>query len=109
VTWIHRLRLRVLAWMLGIGLAGIALVSWLAVPAWPVVGFAVAVVVATVSSMTSRLASPTCLSCGNNLSDALAGEHGLVCPECGAITRTLALRSAPESSIDWVDQESEQV
>ena len=99
MIWIHRLRLRVLAWALGIALAGIAFVSWMALPVWPVVGVAVAVVVATVTSMTSRLSAATCLSCGKNLEDIVAGEHGLACPACGSITRTLAQGASPDSEL----------
>jgi DNA-directed RNA polymerase subunit RPC12/RpoP len=110
VTWIHRLRLRVFAWLLGIGLAGVAIVSWLAVPAWPVFGVAVAVVVATVSTMTSRLSSLTCLSCGSDLTQIVAGEHGRACPSCGSISRTLAKGTSvtSDSPFDWSDSESDQ-
>lgn len=95
--------------MLGIGLAGIAIVSWLAVPAWPVIGVAVAVVVATVSTMTTRLSSLTCLSCGGDLTSVVAGEHGRACPTCGSISRTLAKGSSvPDSHFDWSDSESDQ-
>lgn len=97
MTWIHQLRLRVLAWALGIALAGIAAVSWMALPAWPVIGVAVAVVVATVSSMTTRLSAQTCLDCGRDLTAVVAGEHGPVCPACGAVSRTYA-RAAGEDA-----------
>lgn len=90
LTYIHRLRLRVLAWLLGITLAGIAAVSWMAMPAWPVIGVAVAMVVATVSTMTNRLKADTCYSCGNDIRNVQAGEHGRACPQCGAVGFTLA-------------------
>lgn len=96
MTWIHRLRLRALAWLVGIVLLGVAVVSWAAVPAWPVVGVAVAVVVAAMSSMTSRLGEPMCWSCGQDLAQVEPGEHGFVCPGCGSINQTLA-NAGPES------------
>lgn len=99
MTYIHRLRLRVLAWLLGIILAGIAAVSWMALPGWPVVGVAVAMVVATVSTMTNRLKAETCYSCGQDIRHIEAGEHGRACPSCGAVSFTLAsLPSAVEYS-----------
>lgn len=90
LTYIHKLRLRVLAWLLGITLAGFAAVSWMALPAWPVVGVAVAIVVATVSTMTNRLTTETCYSCGKDMHDVQAGEHGRTCPSCGSIGFKLA-------------------
>lgn len=98
MTYIHRLRLRVLAWLLGIILAGFAAVSWMALPAWPVVGVAVAMVVATVSTMTNRLKAETCYSCGEDMRHVQAGEHGRACPTCGAVGFTLAMLSGSANS-----------
>jgi hypothetical protein len=104
LTYIHRLRLRVLAWLLGIILAGIAAVSWMALPGWPVIGVAVAMVVATVSTMTNRLKAETCYSCGQDIRHVEAGEHGRACPSCGAVGFTLA--SLP-SAVEYSDPASE--
>ncbi|MCW5767670.1 MAG: hypothetical protein KIT19_03225 [Phycisphaeraceae bacterium] len=108
LTYIHKLRLRVLAWLLGITLAGIAAVSWMALPAWPVVGVAVAIVVATVSTMTNRLNTETCYSCGHDMHDVQAGEHGRTCPSCGSISFKLAsLPGYPDDSEQSFDAPEE--
>lgn len=98
MNWIHRLRIRVLAWLIGIAMVGVAIASWAALPAWPVVGVAVAVVVAAVSTMTSRLVVPTCWGCGTDLASIEPGEHGFICPECGSVNQMLAASS--ESPFD---------
>lgn len=74
-------------------MVGVAIASWAALPAWPVVGVAVAVVVAAVSTMTSRLAVPTCWGCGTDLATIEPGEHGFICPDCGSINQTHAASS----------------
>lgn len=94
-----------LAWLFGITLAGIAAISWMALPAWPVVGVAVAMVVATVSTMTNRLKAETCYSCGKDIRHVEAGEHGRACPTCGAVGFTLAsLSGTADSSEPMTDE-----
>lgn len=106
MTYIHRLRLRVLAWLFGIALAGIAAVSWMALPAWPVLGVTVAVLVATVSTVTNRLKSETCYACGQDLREIQPGVYGRACPGCGAFSFTLLSLPTKESS-DWPDDRAE--
>lgn len=86
MSWMHRLRLRVLALLVAATLAAIGIASAVAWPVWPVLGFAAAAVALVVNQMASRLSQPTCLSCGTDLSRQPAGEHGVICPMCGAIS-----------------------
>lgn len=92
MTWMHRIRLKVLAFAVGIALAALGLISLTTVPVWPVVGIAVAAVAFTINTVASRLttASTTCYGCGQSLVGAPEGEHGCICPGCGAINQRLA-------------------
>lgn len=85
VTWIHKVRLRVLAVLVGMGLAVLAVTSWTAIPALPVIGVAVAFAAAAVNKVSSRLNHPTCWSCGIDLAGTPVGAHGSICPDCGAV------------------------
>lgn len=85
MTWMHRLRLRVLALTVALALAAIGIASAAAWPVWPVLGCAVAAVALVVNRMASRLDHPTCLACGSDLSGQPTGVHGSFCPACGAI------------------------
>lgn len=86
MTLLHKTRLRVMAMLVAVGLAAFAVIGWTTVPAWPIVGVAVAVSVAAMNTMTKRLQAPICLVCGTSLSEAPAGIYGRVCPDCGAIS-----------------------
>jgi hypothetical protein len=86
MTWMHRIRLRALAWMAGIVLAAVAMVSLTAIPAWPVIGMAVAVAALTVNTITSRLGGAICLGCGKDLTGQPSGGHGVACNDCGTIS-----------------------
>lgn len=88
MTWLGKIRLRVLAYVLGIALAVLGVVSLTTIPAWPIVGAAVAVVAMVIHRAGAGLASASCLGCGQSLSQQPEGEHGIICPECGTITRT---------------------
>ena len=86
MTWLHQIRLRVLALLLGTALAAIATVSLTAIPVWPVVGVAVAAAAWGVNKITSRLRQPTCFGCGGDISREPKGVYGTICPHCGSIT-----------------------
>lgn len=86
MTWLHRIRLRVLGLLVAVGLAVLAAVSWASLPVWPVVGVAFAAVALVVNNMTTRLNQPTCWGCGADLSGHQAGEYGRICPSCGSVT-----------------------
>lgn len=85
MTVLHTMRLRVLGVVIGLALATIGVLSWMALPVLPVVGFAVAAAAVVVNSMTSRLSKPLCRGCGFDLSGEPAGQYGVVCTACGRI------------------------
>ncbi|TVQ62395.1 MAG: hypothetical protein EA378_05615 [Phycisphaerales bacterium] len=85
--WFRRIRLRVLAVATGVALAAFALVGWASLPAWPVIGVAVAAVAVAVNTIGSRLAHSTCLGCGRDLAGLPAGTYGVACPDCGTINQ----------------------
>ena len=91
VEWMQRIRLRVFALVLGLLLATIATLSLTTLPAWPVVGVAVAAAAFAVNTMVAklRLEQPVCLHCGQDLSQQTAGVYGVVCPTCGTIDASL--------------------
>lgn len=94
MNWIHKVRLRVLAIVLGMTLAAMAAVSWAAWPVLPVVGVAVAAAAMAVNKVSSRLSHPTCWACGADLRGQPSGEYGVGCPSCGAISRPVVERRA---------------
>ena len=85
-NWMQKMRLRVLALLVGTALAAVATASFTTMPVWPVVGVAVAAAAWGVSKITSRLKQPTCWGCGGDLSREPAGSYGKICPGCGTIT-----------------------
>jgi hypothetical protein len=84
----------VLALLVGVALCVIGIVSFAAVPLWPLLGVAFATVALCVNTMTSRLNSPVCWGCGEDVASQPSGEYGVICPSCGSIT------SKPESGPD---------
>jgi len=87
VTVLHSMRLRVLGVVIGLTLCAIGVLSWMALPVLPVVGFAVATAALVVNSMTSRLSKPLCRDCGLDLSNEPTGPYGVACSECGRINQ----------------------
>lgn len=94
MTWMHKTRLQVLAFAMGITLAALGVISLTALPAWPVVGVAVAAVAFSVNRIAARLSGDRamCFGCGQSISDAPVGEHGSICPGCGSITQGITPR-----------------
>lgn len=88
-TWMHRLRLRTFAWVVGLIVAGFTVTAAFALPALPVLGVAFAAAAVLVNQMAHRLAQPTCYGCGKDIARIAAGAYGVVCPDCGAITQVL--------------------
>jgi hypothetical protein len=86
MTWMHKIRLRVLGLLLGLVLAAIATISLTTVPAWPVIGVAFATLAIAVNKLTTRLSQPTCWGCGTDLASADEGIYGVECPSCGLLT-----------------------
>lgn len=73
--------------MLGIALASFATVALSPISWVPVVMGAVAAAAVSLSQTASRLGKPTCLDCGNDLSDQPVGTHGTICNACGAVNQ----------------------
>jgi hypothetical protein len=87
MTWMHKVRRRVLWIAVGVGLTTLGVLSVTTIPAWPIVGVAVATLALVVNTVASRLSQPTCLGCGQNLTGQPRGEHGAICPSCGSINQ----------------------
>jgi tRNA(Ile2) C34 agmatinyltransferase TiaS len=85
LTFLHKLRLRVLAILVGSGLAVFGLLSLVSWPALPVIGVAVITVAAVVHRVTYKLSSPLCHACGHDLTGQPDSSIGLICPDCGAV------------------------
>lgn len=91
MTWMHKTRLKALAFAMGIALAALGVISLTALPAWPVVGVAVAAVAFSVNRIAARLSvdRAMCFGCGQSIADAPEGEHGSICPGCGSINQRI--------------------
>lgn len=83
--YFSRMRLRALAWLLGIALAAFATVAVSGVSWVPVMFGAVAAAAVSLSKTARRLSKPTCLECGVDLSGEPVGTYGIICRECGAV------------------------
>ncbi len=104
--WFRRVRLRVLAVATGVALAAFALVGWASLPAWPVIGVAVAAVAVAVNTIGSRLAHSTCLGCGGDLAGLPAGTYGVACPDCGTINQRYGDHAGEQLAL-FVDEDPE--
>jgi phage FluMu protein Com len=87
MDWLHKLRLRAFAVVLGSVLGAVAIVGWLSVPVLPALGVALITAAALVNTMASRLSVPTCAGCAKDLSKLHAGTYGVICPDCGTINQ----------------------
>ena len=87
MIWMSRIRLRVLAFTLGLAFTAIGLISLAAWPALPVLGVAFAAAAVAVNQMTSKLKVPVCHGCGRPLGDAPSGQYGVVCRGWGSLTQ----------------------
>lgn len=87
MSWLHRLRLKMLAFLAALVLAGVAIASVTTVPVWSVVGVAVVAVTFAVNTLASRLVHPTCLGCGMDLREERVGDYGVACPRCGTVNQ----------------------
>jgi hypothetical protein len=95
VTFLHETRRRVLWVIVGVGVTAVAIASWTALPALPIVGVAVATLALVVNRLTQGLRQSTCLGCGQDVSQLPHGEHGVICPHCGHITSDMHLAEDP--------------
>lgn len=85
LAYFSRMRLRALAWLLGIALASVATVAFAGISWVPVVVGAVAAAAVSLSKTAQRLGKRTCLECGGDLSRQPVGTYGMICQECGAV------------------------
>lgn len=91
IPWRTKLKLRAWVFVIGVPLAVVGVIS--VSPAWmtlPLVGVAVAAVTVTVNKVGARLAQRTCWTCGADLHNEHPAEHGIVCPDCGALNQFFA-------------------
>lgn len=108
--WFRKLRLRALAILVGAGLTALAIASFLSLPAWPVIGVAVATVAVVISQMASKLSQPVCLHCGVNLAGQPSSDHGVICPGCGTLNDRMSidgLRAMRNSAVAAPGEEDE--
>ncbi len=88
VPWVGRLRLKALAWIVGISLATIGAITVASLPWVPLVGAAVAAVAVSVTKTAGKLMkSSACLNCGTDLTDEPPTAYGIACPRCGSISQ----------------------
>ncbi len=90
MNWMSRIRLRALTYLVAIALFALGVISLTTLPAWPVLGVAVACAVVAVNRLASRLDSPVCLGCGSPIHKRPVGEHGVACADCGAVNQPAA-------------------
>lgn len=98
VSWMHRLRLRALAVVVGLVLGAFAVVGWMSVPALPALGVALVTAAAVVHTMSSKLSLPTCAGCGTDLTGQGAGAYGVVCPDCGTINQHIRVAMGEDAT-----------
>ncbi|MEM1071756.1 MAG: hypothetical protein AAGH71_02905 [Planctomycetota bacterium] len=104
IAFLHKLRLRSFAIVLGLVLAAIGVISVVSAPAWSVVAGAVAIAAVAVNKVASRLAQPVCLGCGTAIGDEPVGQYGVVCPNCGTIAEPAAVSTVRLASGDNTDE-----
>jgi hypothetical protein len=91
VTFLHSIRRRVLWIVVGVGLTTLGVISMTTLPAWPVVGAAVATIALVLNGMTRSLRESVCLGCGGSIAGLPHGEHGVICPGCGHVSSDMHL------------------
>ena len=105
MSWMSQIRRRALWVVVCMGATALGVIAWTTIPAWPVVGVAVATVAILLNSITARISTSSCLSCGLDLSSQPTGVHGRICPGCGAVNERnaaefMALHHRPAASDD---------
>jgi hypothetical protein len=100
MIWMSRIRLRVLAFTLGLAFTAIGLISLAAWPILPVIGVAFAAAAVGVNSMTSKLKQSVCHGCGQPLGDTPSGQYGVVCRGCGSLTQVGQVDVASSGDLD---------
>lgn len=88
-NWMETIRLRAFAVVVATCIAAVGLIAWSMIPAWPVIGVGVAVVAVVINRVAVRLDQPACWSCGISMKEQPVGQHGSICPKCGAVNQPL--------------------
>lgn len=91
MTFLHILRRRVLWTVVCVAAATLAVVSWTALPALPIVAGGVAAIALAVNTLAARLRQDACLGCGESIAGRPHGEHGIICPSCGHLSSDMHL------------------
>lgn len=89
MQWMHKLRLRVFALLVALGILVFGVVGVFSVGVVPAVGAALAIAVTVVNSMTARLDTMTCAGCGVSIQSMPVGTHGIACKGCGTVNHPL--------------------
>jgi hypothetical protein len=91
VTFLHSMRRRVMWIVVGVGLTTLGVISMTTLPAWPIVGAAVATIALVLNGMTRSLRGEVCLGCGTSIAGLPHGDYGVICPGCGHVTSSMHL------------------
>ena len=86
----EKIRLRAFAIIVATLIAAVGVIAWSTLPAWPVSGVGVAVVMVAINRVAVRLDQPVCLGCGGAMHEEPVGVHGSICPRCGSINQPFA-------------------
>ncbi len=106
-AWISGLRIRAFFWVLGIALCTAAAIVFTSISWIPVIGVAVAAAAVSLNKVASRLSKPTCMGCGNDLSDQKLGNWGTVCHKCGSIHQPRPAKD--QTAVAGLEQDDETV
>ncbi|MEC9374521.1 MAG: hypothetical protein VYC34_11790 [Planctomycetota bacterium] len=111
MTFVGKLRLRLFVFIIGVPLAAVGAIalspSWAALP---VVGVAFYALSVGLNKTSQRLTQIKCWTCGKDLRDLPAGEHGVACPDCGTLNQPfhLALVPSDDNDLDLDDEDDNQ-
>jgi hypothetical protein len=100
---LDRIRTRALWVFVGVVTTMIGVIVWTTLPAWPIVGVAVATLVIAVNSLTSRLQGDSCLGCGQSLANQPQSENGTFCPGCGLVNQARPMSLAKMDAMRTLD------
>lgn len=105
MTFVGKIRLRLFVFVIGVPLAAFGAIavgpSWAALP---VVGMAFYALSVSVNKAASRLAKPTCWTCGQDLSGRANGPYGIDCPGCGTLNTPLRMAPSDEAPAEAPDE-----
>lgn len=100
---LDRIRTRALWLVVAITATTVSVIAWTTLPAWPVVGVAVATLVFAVNTISSKLHADACLGCGQSLASQPRGEHGTFCPNCGQVNQPQPMTLAKTDAVRTLD------